>query len=175
VRNQEGIDDFIVKALGMPDRPIDLSAWQTIVRKIKQPVREARIAVVGKYIELKDSYKSLAEALTHGGIAHEARVDARWVDAEQLLQDGAAAHLGEGDGVLIPGGFGDRGIEGKIEAIRYARENGVPFLGICLGLQCAVVEFARRVAGLTDANSAEFDRRTPHPVIDLLPEQREIE
>jgi CTP synthase len=175
VFHQEGLDDFVVKALGLPDRPIDLSAWQAIVRKIKQPVREARIAVVGKYIELKDSYKSLAEALTHGGIAHEARVDAGWVDAEQLLQDGAAAHLGDVDGVLIPGGFGDRGIEGKIEAIRYARENGVPFLGICLGLQCAVVEFARRVAGLSDANSAEFDRRTPHPVIDLLPEQREIE
>jgi CTP synthase len=175
VFHQEGLDDFVVKALGLPDRPIDLSAWQAIVRKIKEPVREARIAIVGKYIELKDSYKSLAEALTHGGIAHEARVDARWVDAEQLLQEGAATHLGEVDGVLIPGGFGDRGIEGKIEAIRYARENDVPFLGICLGLQCAVVEFARRVAGLTDANSAEFDRRTPHPVIDLLPEQREIE
>ncbi|HEV8674165.1 MAG TPA: CTP synthase [Methylomirabilota bacterium] len=175
VFHQEGLDDFVVKALGLPPQPIDLAAWEAIVRKIKKPVQQVRIAVVGKYIELKDSYKSLAEALTHGGIAHEARVEVQWVDAEQLLQDGAAAHLGGVDGILVPGGFGDRGIEGKIEAIRYAREQGVPFLGICLGLQCAVVEFARRVAGLAGANSAEFDRRTPHPVIDLLPEQREIE
>ncbi len=175
VFHQEGLDDIVVKALGLPPRPIDLTAWEAIVRKIKNPVRAARIAVVGKYIDLKDSYKSLAEALTHGGIAHEARVEVRWTDAEQLLQDGAAAHLAEVDGVLVPGGFGDRGIEGKIEAIRYAREHGVPFLGICLGLQCAVVEFARRVAGLEAANSSEFDRGTPHPVIDLLPEQRAVE
>jgi CTP synthase len=157
VFHQEGLDDFVVKALGLPPQPIDLAAWEAIVRKIKKPVQQVRIAVVGKYIELKE------------------RVEVQWVDAEQLLQDGAAAHLGGVDGILVPGGFGDRGIEGKIEAIRYAREQGVPFLGICLGLQCAVVEFARRVAGLAGANSAEFDRRTPHPVIDLLPEQREIE
>ncbi|MBI3456240.1 MAG: CTP synthase [Candidatus Rokubacteria bacterium] len=175
VFHKEGLDDAIVKALGLPPKPIDLGAWEAIVRKIKNPVRSARIAVVGKYVDLKDSYKSLAEALTHGGIAHEARVDVRWVDAEQLLHDGVATHLSDVDGVLVPGGFGDRGIEGKIEAIRYAREHGVPFLGICLGLQCAVVEFARRVAGLVDANSSEFDRNTPHPVIDLLPEQRSIE
>jgi CTP synthase len=175
VFHQEGLDAIIVKALGLPPRPIDLSAWEAMVGRIKNPVRTVRIAVVGKYIDLKDSYKSLAEALTHGGIAHEARVEVRWTDAEHLLQDGAAAHLADVDGVLVPGGFGDRGIEGKIEAIRYAREAGVPFLGICLGLQCAVVEFARRVVGLEAANSAEFDRGTPHPVIDLLPEQRGIE
>jgi CTP synthase len=174
VFHQEGLDDIVVKALGLPPRPIDLTVWDAIVRKIKNPVRDVRIAVVGKYVDLKDSYKSLAEALTHGGIAHEARVEVRWVDAEQLLQDGVGAHLGDVDGILVPGGFGDRGIEGKIEAIRFAREQSVPFLGICLGLQCAVIEFARRVAGLEDANSAEFDRQTPHAVIDLLPEQREI-
>ncbi len=175
VFHKEGLDDAVVKALGLPARPIDLTTWEAIVRKIKNPVRETRVAVVGKYVDLKDSYKSLAEALAHGGIAHEARVDVRWVDAEQLLQDGMAAHLAGADGILVPGGFGDRGIEGKIEAIHYARQHGVPFLGICLGLQCAVVEFARRVAGLEGANSSEFDRQTPHPVIDLLPEQREIE
>ncbi len=175
VFHKEGLDDIVVKTLGLPSRPIDLTGWETIVRKIKNPRRTARIAVVGKYMDLKDSYKSLAEALTHGGIAHEARVDAGWVDAERLLADGAAAHLGHVDGILVPGGFGDRGIEGKIEAIRYAREHGVPFLGICLGLQCAVIEFARRVAGLEGANSAEFDACTPHAVIDLLPEQRTVE
>jgi CTP synthase len=175
VFHKEGLDDIVVKALGLPARPIDLTGWETIVRRIKNPVRAARIAVVGKYMDLKDSYKSLAEALTHGGIAHEARVDVRWVDSEQLLHDGAVAHLGEADGILIPGGFGDRGIEGKIEAIHLARERGVPFLGICLGLQCAVIEFARRMAGLDAANSSEFDTGTPHPVIDLLPEQRMVE
>jgi CTP synthase len=145
-----------------------------MVRKIKNPRKTVRIAIVGKYVDLRDSYKSLAEALTHGGIAHEARVETNWVDAERLLEEGVSAHLAEADGILVPGGFGDRGIQGKIEAIRYARQGGVPFLGICLGLQCAVIEFARHMAGLADANSAEFDRATPHPVIDLLPEQRDI-
>jgi CTP synthase len=175
VFHKEGLDDIVVKALGLPARPIDLTGWETIVRRIKNPVRAARIAVVGKYMDLKDSYKSLAEALTHGGIAHEARVDVHWVDAEQLLHDGAAAHVGDADGILVPGGFGDRGIEGKIEAIHYARDHGVPFLGICLGLQCAVIEFARRMAGLEGANSSEFDACTPTAVIDLLPEQRAVE
>ena len=175
VFHQEGLDAIIVKLLGLPERPSDLGAWAAMVGKIKKPIRTARIAIVGKYIDLKDSYKSLAEALTHGGIAHEARLEARWVDAEQLLQSGVAPHLADVDGILVPGGFGDRGIQGKIEAIRYAREHGVPFLGICLGLQCAVIEFARHMAGLTGANSAEFDRDTPHPVIDLLPEQRGVE
>ncbi len=174
VFHQEGLDEIIVKALGLPDSRSDLSGWETIVRKIKNPTCTVRIGVVGKYMDLKDSYKSLAEALTHGGIAHEARVEVQWVDAEQLLRDGAAAHLDDVDGILVPGGFGDRGIPGKIEAIRYAREHGRPFLGICLGLQCAVIEFARHVADLAEANSSEFDQTTPHPVIDLLPEQRDV-
>ena len=174
VFHQEGLDDIIVRTMGLPDRPSDLDAWEAIVRRIKNPKRTVRIGVVGKYMDLRDSYKSLAEALTHGGIAHEAWVDVQWLDAEQLIQDGAGTHLADMDGILVPGGFGDRGIPGKIEAIRYAREHGVPFLGICLGLQCAVIEFARHMAGLSDANSSEFDRCTPHPVIDLLPEQREI-
>ena len=175
VFHQEGLDGIIVKLLGLPDRPIRLDPWETIVRTVKNPARTTRLAIVGKYIELRDAYKSLAEALTHGGIAHAARVEQQWVDAEQLVRDGPERHLADADGILVPGGFGDRGIQGKVEAIRYAREHGVPFLGICLGLQCAVIEFARDIAGLTDANSAEFDRNTPHPVIDLLPEQRGVE
>jgi CTP synthase len=174
VFHQERLDDIVVKLLGLPERPGDLHAWEEMVRKIKNPRKTVRIAIVGKYVDLRDSYKSLAEALTHGGIAHEARVETNWVDAERLLEEGVSAHLAEADGILVPGGFGDRGIQGKIEAIRYARQGGVPFLGICLGLQCAVIEFARHMAGLADANSAEFDRATPHPVIDLLPEQRDI-
>ena len=123
VFHQEGLDDIIVKLLGLPAGPIDLSAWESMVRRIKEPARTARIAVVGKYVELRDSYKSLAEALTHGGIAQDARVETRWVDAEQLVQDGPAAHLADVDGILIPGGFGDRGIPGKVEATQYAREH----------------------------------------------------
>jgi CTP synthase len=174
VFHQEGLDEIVVRNLGLPDSRIDLSTWAAIVHRIKNPTHAVRIGVVGKYMDLRDSYKSLAEALTHGGIAHDARVEVRWVDAECLVRDGPAVHLGDVDGVLVPGGFGDRGIPGKIEAIRYAREHGVPFLGICLGLQCAVIEFARHMAGLAEANSAEFDRETPHPVIDLLPEQRDV-
>jgi CTP synthase len=172
VFRQEGLDDILVKLLGLGSRPSDLSQWEEIVRKIKAPTHEARIAVVGKYIDLKDSYKSLAEALTHGGIANEAGVNVSWIDAEELERKGTDALLRSVDGLLIPGGFGDRGIEGKIHAIRYARERWLPFFGICLGMQCAVIEFARNVCGLTDANSTEFNRKTPHPVIDLLPEQR---
>ena len=172
VFHREGLDAIAVKLLGLPDRPIDLSRWEGIVRKIKRPSRETRIAVVGKYLDVKDSYKSLAEAITHGGIANEARVQVSWVDAERVERDGPDAHLADVHGVLVPGGFGDRGIEGKIRSIRYARERGVPFFGICLGMQCAVIEFARNLCGLTGANSTEFDPKAPHPVIDLLPEQR---
>jgi CTP synthase len=174
VFHQEGLDDIIVKLLGLPAGPIDLTTWERIVHKIKEPAHRVRIAVVGKYVELRDSYKSLVEALIHAGIANDARVEIGWIDAEELVRDGAQAHLGTVDGILVPGGFGDRGIPGKIEAVRYAREHGVPFFGICLGLQCAVIEFARHVTGLVGANSAEFDPATPYPVIDLLPEQREI-
>jgi CTP synthase len=172
VFHREGLDDAIARLLGLPARPSDLSRWEDVVRRVKCPRQHTRIAVVGKYIDLKDSYKSLVEALAHGGIANDARVDVAWVDAEAIERDGPPAHFGDVHGILVPGGFGDRGIEGKIQAVRYARERLVPFFGICLGLQCAVIEFARGACGLDGANSSEFDPASPHPVIDLLPEQR---
>ncbi|MFQ5896630.1 MAG: CTP synthase [Candidatus Methylomirabilia bacterium] len=172
VFHREGLDASIVKLLGLPDRPIDLSGWEAIIRKISRPERETRIAVVGKYTELKDAYKSLSEALTHGGIASDARVHVSWVDAEDVERGGLEASVKDAHGILVPGGFGDRGIEGKIRAVRYARERAVPFLGICLGMQCAVIEFARNVCGLAGANSSEFEPGARHRVIDLLPEQR---
>src|SRR5216684_3092964 len=172
--HDQGLDESIIKLLDLPARPIDLSRWEEIVRRVKAPRRRCRIGVVGKYIEVKDSYKSLYEALAHGGIAHEAAVEVVWVDAERIEREGLAGHVAGLDGILVPGGFGDRGIEGKIQAIRYAREQRVPYFGICLGMQCAVIEFARHVCGLEGANSTEFNPKPAHNVIDLLPEQRDI-
>jgi len=175
VFHREGLDAIVVRLLGLAERPIDLGRWEDVVRRVTSPRTAARIAVVGKYTELKDSYKSLTEALAHGGIAHDARVDVSWVDAEHIERDGAESHLDGIHGILVPGGFGDRGIEGKIAAVRHAREQGVPFFGICLGMQCAVIEFARHMCDLAGANSSEFEPTSPHRVIDLLPEQRTIE
>jgi len=172
--HEQGLDESIVKMLGLPPRPADLGRWEEIVRRVKAPRSRVRIGVIGKYIEVKDAYKSLYEALTHGGIAHEAAVELAWVDAERLEREGVAGHVAGLDGILVPGGFGDRGIEGKIQAIRYAREHKVPYFGICLGMQCAVIEYARHVCGLDGANSTEFNPTPAHNVIDLLPEQRNI-
>ena len=172
--HREGLDEIVLKLLTLEARPIDLSRWEDVVRRVKSPRTAARVAVVGKYVELKDSYKSLIEALTHGGIANDAHVDVAWVDAEHIERDGAAAHFGDVHGILVPGGFGDRGIEGKIEAVRHAREHGIPYFGICLGMQCAVIEYARNVCGLAGANSSEFVPAAPHLVVDLLPEQRRL-
>ncbi len=172
--SEQGLDESIVKMLGLPPRPADLGRWEEIVRRVKAPRSRVRIGVIGKYIEVKDAYKSLYEALTHGGIAHEAAVELAWVDAERLEREGLAGHVAGLDGILVPGGFGDRGIEGKIQAIRYAREHKVPYFGICLGMQCAVIEYARHVCGLDGANSTEFNPTPAHNVIDLLPEQRNI-
>ncbi len=166
--HEEGLDGLVVKKLGLPVGEPDLSKWQEVVKKIKEPENEVTIAMVGKYIGLKDSYKSLIEALIHGGIANNARVNLHWVDSEEIEIKGPEEFLMNVDGVLVPGGFGYRGIEGKIAAIRYAREKKIPFLGICLGMQCAVIEFARNVCGLTKANSTEFDLNTPDPVIYLM-------
>jgi len=170
VLSEEGLDDLIVKKLSLKTREPDLAKWVNVVKKIKEPEDEVTIAIAGKYVGLKDSYKSLIEALMHGGIANNVRVDIRWVDAEEIEESGAEKYLSDVDGVLVPGGFGERGIEGKIEAIRYVREKKIPFLGICLGMQCAVIEFARNVCGLEGANSTEFDINTPYPVIYLIEE-----
>jgi CTP synthase len=172
--HEQGLDDSVCRLLGLPARPADLGRWEEIVRRIKAPRRRVRIGVVGKYIDVKDSYKSLYEALAHGGIANEAAVDVTWIDSERLEREGLSGHLEGLDGILVPGGFGARGIEGKVRAIRYARERRVPFLGICLGMQCAVIEYARHVCGLTGANSTEFDPAPAHNVVDLLPEQRHV-
>jgi CTP synthase len=155
-------------------RSPELKVWEGIVEKVINPAKEVVIAVVGKYVSLVESYKSLNEALIHGGIAHNSRVILRFVDSEELEKREPADLLGDADGILVPGGFGHRGTEGKIRAARYAREENVPYFGICLGMQLAVVEFARSVAALERANSSEFDENTPHPVIDLLPDQRDV-
>jgi len=165
--HDEGLDDIIVQRLRF-DTPLpDLNKWKDIVRRIKEPRNEVTIAIVGKYIGLKDSYKSLIEALIHGGIANDAKVILEWVDSEEIEIYGPERFLSDVDGILIPGGFGYRGIEGKIYAIKYAREKKIPFLGICLGMQCAVIEFARNVCGLS-ANSSEFDMNAKDPVIYLM-------
>jgi CTP synthase len=168
--HQEGLDEKIIEILNMWTKAPDLGAWEGICRKVKSPKDEVTIAVVGKYVNLRDSYKSLNEALIHGGLANDCRVNLDYVDSEEIERSGTGDGISHADGILIPGGFGQRGIEGKIEAIRHAREHGVPFFGICLGMQLAVTEYARNVAGLERANSAEFDPDTPHPVIYLMQE-----
>ncbi|NTU48252.1 MAG: CTP synthase, partial [Syntrophobacteraceae bacterium] len=168
--HQEGLDEKILRLLNVWTRAPILDEWENLVRRLKQPEYETRIAIVGKYIDLVESYKSLNEALVHGGVANRTRVVLNYVDSENVEKEGGEALLEGADGILVPGGFGQRGVEGKIKAIRYARENRIPFFGICLGLQVATVEFARHVAGLDKAHSMEFDKRTPHPVIFLMRE-----
>lgn len=168
--HQEGLDEKIVEKLNIWTRAPRLEPWRKIVKKLKNPKTSTTIAIVGKYVDLEDSYKSLNEALYHGGLANEARVNLRFVDSECIEKEGLGDTLSDVEGILVPGGFGDRGIEGKIEAIRYGRENKIPFLGICLGMQLAVIEFARNVCKLKGAHSTEFDPKTPYPVIGLLKE-----
>jgi CTP synthase len=171
----EGLDDLVAERLNIWSRAPELASWQRIVGRFKNPSRgTVKIGIVGKYVHLKDSYKSLHEALVHGGLNNECRVELEYIDSEQVEQGGPEALLSSLDAVLVPGGFGDRGTEGKIAAIGYARQNRIPFFGICLGMQLAVVEFARNVAGLSGSNSSEFDRDTPHAVIDLMPDQRGV-
>jgi CTP synthase len=171
----EGLGDYVARHLGLEGHEEDLSEWEDLVRNIKAATYDVTIGVVGKYVDLRDAYLSVIESLKHGGFAHSANVDIQWVTSDDITPENADEVLSVLDGILIPGGFGVRGVDGKVEAIRYARENGVPFLGICLGLQCAVIEAARNLCGLKKANSSEFDPVTPDPVIDLLPSQREVD
>jgi CTP synthase len=173
VLHREGLDDLLCEHLRIDATP-DLSEWLALVDRVHAAADPVDIAVVGKYVYLRDAYLSVMEALFHGGFHHGAEVRIHWVASDDLGEGRTAAILADMDGVLIPGGFGVRGVEGKIDAVRFAREGKVPFLGICLGLQCAVVEFARNVCGLAGANSSEFDPATVHPVIDLLPEQKDV-
>jgi CTP synthase len=173
VFREQGLDEVLVKRLRLPANGHDLTAWTRLVQRLKHPQYEVDLAVVGKYVDLKDAYKSIAESFTHAAAANHARINVRWIDSERLEHEGLAPLKGL-HGLLVPGGFGDRGIEGKIAAIRWAREHKVPFLGICLGMQLAAVEFGRNVLSLRRANSTEFDPQTPHPVIDLMQHQKGI-
>jgi CTP synthase len=168
---REGLDAQILRLLKLEHHPQDLRPWVDLVRRLHHPAGEVRIGVVGKYVQLEDAYKSLREALLHGGLAHNQKTVLEWVEAEEIdSPDTAAARLRHVDGVLVPGGFGKRGIQGMVHTIRYARENKVPFFGICLGMQCATIEYARDVAALKQADSTEFDPQTPHRVIYKLRE-----
>ena len=172
---QEGVDEIILQSLGMDARPRDLKAWEEMLERLRNPKGEVTIGIVGKYVGHEDSYKSLREALLHGGLAHSARVIIRWVEAEDIHRSSAHAQLRDLDGILVPGGFGIRGIEGMIEAIRYAREEKVPYFGICLGMQTMVIEFARHACNLEKAHSTEFDPATPHRIFFKLRELKGVE
>jgi CTP synthase len=172
---RQDVDVYILELLGLHVNALDLSEWKNMVKTlITPPQGTVEIAVVGKYIGLRDSYKSIYEALTHGGVANQVKVAVRMIESEDVEKSGAESLLEGVSGVLIPGGFGDRGIEGKIQAIRYARENNIPFFGICLGMQCATIEYARNVCGMAGANSTEFAADTPYPVIDMMIEQKKV-
>ncbi|HZD59565.1 MAG TPA: CTP synthase [Anaerolineae bacterium] len=173
--HEEGLDDIVVEHLHLDNGPADLSEWNGLIERIRRVEHRIRIGLVGKYVQLPDAYLSVVEALKHGGFYNNTDVEVVWIDAETASQDEVERQLAAVDGILVPGGFGIRGIEGKIHAVRVAREKNIPFFGICLGMQCAVVEYARNVVGLEGANSSEFDPRTPYPVIDLLPEQKSVE
>lgn len=168
---KEGLDRVVCRKLGLDVAEPDLAEWTAMVQRVKNASRQVTIALVGKYTELHDAYLSVVEALSHAGTANDALVSVRWVDSEEVTEDSVSRILSGCHGILVPGGFGDRGIEGMITAVKYARENSIPYFGICLGMQMAVIEFARHVAGLEDAHSTEFKEVAKHPVIDLMPEQ----
>lgn len=171
---EHGLDSLIVKELSLATSSLDLDDWRDLLHRLRNPETEISIAVVGKYAEHKDAYKSIYEAIDHAGMEHHAQIRIGRIQSEAVEREGPERLLAGYDGILVPGGFGERGTEGKVDAIRFARERNIPFLGICLGMQCAVIEFARNVVGLTGANSTEFDKDTPHPVICLLDEQKNI-
>ena len=171
---KEGLDDLVTNALGLDAPAPKLDEWEEVVQRLKNPKHKVCIGMVGKYMDLQDSYLSVHESVTHGGIRNDTAVEIRRIDAEDIERDGASAHLADLDGILVPGGFGDRGTEGKVMAAKFARENKIPYFGLCLGMQIAVIEFARNVAGLSLANSTEFDEDSPHPVIHIMADQKEI-
>ncbi len=175
ILEESGLGDYIARHLDLDGHAPDLGEWQELVRHIKQPRRSVRIALVGKYVELHDAYLSVAESLTHAGLAHDVNLEIEWVNSETVTEEELDRVLRRVSGVLVPGGFGPRGIEGKVQAARFAREHGIPYLGLCYGLHMAVIEVARHVCGLTGANSTEIDPETPHPVIDLMPGQHGVE
>ncbi len=172
VLHSEGLDAFVVRRLDLPFRDVDWTQWDALLRRVHDPADEVTIALVGKYIDLPDAYLSVAEALRAGGFPHDTKVNLRWVPSDECQTESGAAHvLGDVDGICVPGGFGIRGIEGKLGALRYARTRKIPTLGLCLGLQCMVIEYARDVAGIEGASSSEFDPQTPAPVIATMAEQ----
>jgi len=172
---EQGLDDIVVNHLKLDAGPADMTEWEAMVDRVKSLHNTTEIAIVGKYVALHDAYLSIVEALGHAGISNDSEVKIRWINAEELTESNMEEQLKGIHGILVPGGFGDRGIEGKINAIKYARENSIPFFGICLGMQVAVIEYARNVAGLANANSSEINAATPYPVIDLLPDQKDVE
>jgi CTP synthase len=175
VLHSEGLDAYVVRRLGLAFRDVEWTEWDDLLRRVHRPARSVTVALVGKYVDLPDAYLSVTEALRAGGFANDCHVALRWVTSDDCqTPEGAAAELDGVDAVCIPGGFGVRGIEGKLGAVRYARENRIPTLGLCLGLQCMVIEYARNVAGLEGADSAEFDDATPHPVIATMADQRDV-
>ncbi len=175
VLHSEGLDAYVVRRLNLPFRDVDWTRWDDLLRRVHHPVEEVTVALVGKYVDLPDAYLSVAEALRAGGFAHETRTNLRWVPSDECqTPEGAAKHLSDVDAVCVPGGFGIRGIEGKVGALKYAREHRIPTLGLCLGLQCMVIEYARNVAGIADADSTEFDESCAEPVIATMAEQKEF-
>ena len=171
---EEGLDKRVIEKLNLPAKNADLTKWKNFVDKIKYPTHTTEIALVGKYVEHHDAYKSIVEALIHGGTLNDTKVNITWVQSEDLTDENVGEKLGEVTGVLVAPGFGDRGIDGKLAAVKYARENDIPFFGICLGMQCAVIEYARNCANMNNAHSTEFDDTTEFPVIDYMPDQRDI-
>jgi len=175
VLHSEGLDAYVVRRLSLPFRDVDWKQWDELLRRVHSPADEITVALVGKYVDLPDAYLSVAEALRAGGFTHDARANVRWVPSDACADEaGAAAHLSDADAICVPGGFGIRGIDGKLGALRYAREHNIPTLGLCLGMQCMVIEYARNVLGISDAYSTEFDADTAHPVIATMAEQKDI-
>ncbi|HHX61986.1 MAG TPA: CTP synthase, partial [Epulopiscium sp.] len=172
---EEGLANIVCRKLHLDIKEPDLVAWKQMVEREKNPIHQRKIALVGKYVELHDAYLSIVESMHHAGIHHQTDVEIDWIDSELLTVDNVSETLSGADGIIVPGGFGERGVDGKVVATQYARENKVPFFGICLGMQMAVVEFARNVLGLTKANSTEFDEKAPEPVIDVMGDQRDVE